>query len=199
MAAKQNWQRLAFLEALALIAAVCWLGYLGTLPKQIPYVLERDRAGNVASVQPSKPGTMDDRTWNLVKIQALKKFLDSWRTVTNDRTAQANDWDRAFLYIADGSAAKTALAQWFEHNNPMQRADKGQLVSVQFKTFDVEGAHTFGLWWDETTTTLQGQAVTKQSWRARVAYELHIPQSEMARAENPLGLLITELSWEPVQ
>lgn len=199
IAAKQNWQRMAYLEALILLCAVCWLGYLGRLPKQVLYVVDRDKAGNVAYAGPAKPVDMDAKTWNLVKIQALKTFLESWRTVTTDRTAQANDWDRAFLFVGDGSQAKAALSSWFEGNDPIKRANGGELVSIHFKTFDLEGAHTFGIWWEETTTSLAGQVVSRKTWRARVVYEMHIPSSEKAREENSLGLLITELGWEPVQ
>ena len=199
IAAKQNWQRIAFLEGIALILAICWVGYLGKLPKQIPYVLDRDKAGNISYAGPAQPIDMDAQTWNLVKIAALKQFLESWRTVTMDRTAQVNDWDRAFVYIGQGSPAKKVMDQWYEQNDPIQRLNKGQLVSVQFKTFDVQGDHTFGLWWEETTTSLTGQVTTQKQWRARVVYTLHIPSSEQAREENSLGLLITELSWQEVQ
>lgn len=199
VAAKQNWQRLALIEAVALIAAVFWVGHLGTLPKQELYVLERDKAGAVAYAGPVKPIDMDVHTWDLVKIQALKSFLESWRTVTTDRGAQANDWDRAFTYLGANSQAKQAIAQWYEQNDPIKRAAGGELVTVQFKTFDVEGPHTYGLWWQETTTSLSGQMISQKDWRARVVYDLHLPTSEQAREENSLGVLITELSWEPVQ
>ncbi len=199
IAAKQNWQRIAFLEAVIILCAVWWLGYLGQLPKQILYVIDRDKSGNVAYAGPAKPVDMNAKTWDLVKVQALKTFLESWRTVTTDRTAQANDWDRAFLFVGDGSQAKGALNSWFEQNDPIKRANSGELVSVHFKTFDVAGAHTFGIWWQETTTSLAGQVTSQKTWRARVTYDMHIPSSEKAREENSLGLLITELSWEQVQ
>jgi type IV secretory pathway TrbF-like protein len=199
IAAKQNWQRVAFIEALALVFAIGGLIHLGGLPKQVLYVVERDKTGNVHYAGPVKPVDMDGHTWDLVKIQGLKRFLESWRTVTTDRTAQVNDWDRSFMFVGDGSAAKTALAHWFEENDPIKRVAKGELVTVRFKTFDVEGVRTYGLWWDEITTSLSGQVVSQQTWRARVVYDLHIPTSERAREENSLGVLITELSWERVQ
>ena len=196
---KKNWQRLAFLEALIILFAVWCIWHLGTLPKQILYVVERDKSNNVAYAGPVKPVDMDAQTWDLVKVQALKRFIESWRTVTTDRTAQANDWDRAFLFVGNDSQAKTSLAHWFEDNDPIKRVAQGQLVSVHFKTFDVEGAHTYGLWWDETTTSITGQVLSRTTWRARAVYDVHIPRSDKAREENPLGVLITELSWEEVQ
>ncbi len=127
VAAKQNWQRIAFLEAVIILCAVCWLGYLGQLPKQVLYVVDRDKAGNIAYAGPAKPVDMNAKTWDLVKVQALRAFLESWRTVTTDRTAQANDWDRAFLFVGDGSQAKGALNSWFERNDPIKRANSGEL------------------------------------------------------------------------
>ena len=49
------------------------------------------------------------------------------------------------------------------------------------------------------TTSLTGQVISKKTWRARVTYEMHIPSAEIAREENSLGVLITELSWEEGQ
>jgi type IV secretory pathway TrbF-like protein len=199
IAAKQNWQRVAFLEAAVLIFAVWGLIHLGGMPKPVLYVVDRDRAGNVSYAGPVKPVDMDAKTWDLVKVQALKKFIEYWRTVTADRTAQAADWDKAFLYVGDGSQAKAALNRWYEENDPIRRAANGEIVTVQYKTFDVEGQHTYGIWWQETTMSQGGQVVSQKAWRARIAYDMHIPTSEAAREENSLGLLITELSWEAVQ
>ena len=199
IAAKQNWQRLAFCEAAALVFAVWGLIHLGGMPKQVLYVVERDRAGNVSYAGPVKPVDMDAKTWDLVKVQSLKKFIEYWRTVTADRTAQAADWDKAFLYVGDGSQAKAALNKWYEENDPIRRAANGEIVTVQYKTFDVEGQHTYGIWWQETTMSQGGQVVSQKAWRARIAYDMHIPTSEAAREENSLGILITELSWEAVQ
>lgn len=199
IAAKRNWQRLALIEAVGLVASVFWIGHLGTLPKQVLYVLERDKSGAVSYAGPVKPVDMDAGTWDLVKVQALKKFLENWRTVTTDHAAQANDWDRAFMYLGENSQAKEAVAHWYEQNDPIKRSENGEIVTVQFKTFDVEGPHTYGLWWQETTTSISGQPISQKTWRARVVYDLHIPTSDKAREENSLGVLIHELSWEPVQ
>ncbi len=71
---------------------------------------------------------------------------------------------------------------------------------MKFKTFDGgEGRRTFGLWWEETTTSLSGQVTSLKTWRARVVYDMHVSEKEAVRQENPLGVLITELSFQEVQ
>lgn len=59
IAAKQNWQRIAFCEAAALAFAVWGLIHLGGMPKQVLYVVDRDRVGNVSYAGPVKPVDMD--------------------------------------------------------------------------------------------------------------------------------------------
>jgi type IV secretory pathway TrbF-like protein len=199
VAAKQNWQRVAFLEACALVLAVWGLIHVGSMPKSVLYVVDRDKSGNVNYAGPAKPVDMDAATWDLVRIQSLKRFVESWRTVTADRTAQERDWDRAFQHVGDGSQAKTALAKWYEDNDPLARSGKGETVSIQFKTYDVEGKNTVGLWWQETTSAGSGQVVSQKVWRARMVYAMHLPTSEAAREENALGVLCTELSWQEVE
>jgi hypothetical protein len=48
IAAKQNWQRIAFCEAAALVFAVWGLIHLGGMPKQVLYVVERDKAKGIS-------------------------------------------------------------------------------------------------------------------------------------------------------
>jgi type IV secretory pathway TrbF-like protein len=199
VAGKRNWMYMAFLEALV-IGGMSWgLWHLGSMRKEILYVLERDKNHEVGYFGPVKPVDMDAATWDLVKVQSLKKFVECWRTVTADRSAATNNWDRAFMYVGDGSQAKQALASWYEQHDPIKRAATGEIVTVEYKTFDVEGRHTYGIWWQETTTSLSGQVTSQKTWRARIAYTLHIPSWERAREENSLGMLATELSWEPVE
>lgn len=143
---------------------------------------------------------MDDATWDLVRVEQLKKFISVWRTVTSDVVAQNADWDMSFAFVGDNSQARAVLSKWYEDNDPVKRAAKGELVTVQFKTFDppLKGSHTYGLWWMETTTSTSGQVTGTKTWHARIVYAQKIPTSEYARSVNGLGILATELSFEPV-
>lgn len=162
------------------------------------YVVER--AGkDVSYVGAVQPVDMDTATWNAVRLEALKKFITAWRTVTNDSSAQKNDWDRAFAFLGDGSQARSTVSKWYEDNDPIKRAEKGELVTVEYRTSDVEGNNTFGVWWTETTTNQGGQISQTKQYRARIVYAQKLPSNQAVRRENPLGILATELSVEVVQ
>ncbi len=199
IAAKKNWQRIAFAEAFALALAIGGLVYEGTLPRTINYLAPSTNA-RLSGGSVTKPVDMDDATWDQTKIQSFTRFLESWRTVTTDRTAQANDWDRTFMFLADGSQANSTIANWFAANNPFKRAEKGELVSIRYKTSDTsEGKRTIRLWWEETTTSLSGQVISVKTWQARLVYDMHLSENEAVRQQNPLGISGTELSFQPVQ
>jgi len=198
LAGRRNWQLMAF--ALVLINGSLGYGiwHLAHTSRTELYML--DRTGSQVNYAGTiKPTNMDDATWDIVRVEELKKFITSWRTVTSDAGAQKADWDRAFAFVGDGSQARDTLAKWYEANDPIARAGKGEIVTVQYRTFDREGANTYGIWWTETTTALSGQTVSNKMWHARIVYATKIPTNEQARAENPMGILATELTFNEVQ
>lgn len=194
--AGRTWRILATVEGAALLVAIFGLIYLGHLPKQVPYVVSLDKVGNAGYV--GKPSSMSAATWGLVREQAIRQFITNWRTVTSDQSAQVLDYQRAFCYIGSGSPANAFLTAWYADHDPIQRALKGESVSVRMKTAERESDNTIGVWFEETDSPGAGQPPTRKLYRARVTYAMHIPTSELARAENPLGVLITELAVEEV-
>jgi type IV secretion system protein TrbF len=196
-AGKESWKLCAFLALFVALCAVCWAGYLGRLPKTVLYVVERDQVGRVAYAGPAKPSSMDDRTWDLIKVQSLRDFVQEWRTVTTDKTAQDALWDHAYLHIGSGSSAKKVLDEWYATHSPNQRA-ASEIVTVDYRSFYPRGANTFGIWWTETTRSITGEIRSQKNWQGTFTYAAHLPSADAARAENPLGILITELSFEEV-
>ena len=166
-----------------------------------PDVVVLEKSGSqISYAGPVQPANMDDATWNIVRVEQLKRFLSAWRTVTSDEVAQNADWDMAFAFVGENSQARQVLNEWYKDNDPLKRGAKGELVTVQFKTFDppINGSHTYGLWWTETTTSNSGQLVSTKTWHARIVYTQKVPKEEYARSVNGLGILATELSFEPV-
>lgn len=198
LAGRRNWQLIAFVLVLMNGGLGYGIWHLAQTSRTELYLL--DRTGSQVNYAGTvKPTSMDDATWDIVRIEELKKFVTSWRTVTSDAVAQKADWDRAFAFVGDGSQARDGLAKWYEANDPIVRAGKGEIVTVQYRTFDREGANTYGIWWTETTTAPSGQSVNSRMWHARIVYATKLPTNEQARAENPIRILATELTFNEVQ
>ena len=198
LAGRRNWQLMAF--ALVLVAGALGYGLWDLAHKSNTVVYMLDRSGSQVNYAGTiKPANIDDATWDVVRVEELKKFITSWRTVTSDASAQKADWDRTFAFVGDVSQARQEVASWYEANDPLARANKGEIVTVQYRTFDREGANTYGIWWSETSTPVSGQTPITKMWHARITYATKIPTNEQARAENPMGILATELTFNEVQ
>jgi type IV secretory pathway TrbF-like protein len=197
---RSHWKFTAWAE-LVIIAGLCaalW-NVVRTSHTEL-YVL--DRTGTSVNYAGAvKPVGMDDGAWDAVRVEQLKKFITAWRTVTSDTAAQNANWDTAFAFVGENSPAYSVLAKWYEANDPLKRAAKGELITVQYKTFDPpsNGSHTYGIWWTETKSSTSGQIISTKTWRARIVYVQKVPANEFARSVNGLGILATELSFEPVE
>ena len=198
LASRTYWKAMAFVLAFITAGEGFGLWQLARSSRTELYMVDRSGSQvNYAGLL--KPVNVDDATWDQVRIEQFKKFLASWRTVTSDATAQKADWDRAFAFVGDGSQAHDALGKWYQANDPIFRANKGEIVTAQYRTYDREGANTYGIWWAETTSTQAGQSVNTRLWHMRVTYAIKISSNEKVRAENPMGLLVTELAFSEVQ
>jgi type IV secretory pathway TrbF-like protein len=197
---RAHWKIAAFVE-LAIIAGLSFAVWNIAQKSHTEVVVLEKRGAQIDYAGVVQPQNMDDATWDLVRVEQLKKFILAWRTVTSDEHAQNADWDTAFAFVGDTSQARAVLARWYEEHDPLKRAVKGELVTIQFKTFDppAKDSHTFGIWWSETTSNTTGQTSETKTWHARIVYIQKIPTSSFARAVNPLGMLAVELAYEPVQ
>ena len=125
LAGRRNWQLMAFLLVLINGGLGYGIWYLAHTFADGIYML--DRTGSQVNYAGAiKPTNMDDATWDIVRVEELKKFITSWRTVTSDAAAQKADWDRAFAFVGDGSQARDAMAKWYEANDPLARSGKGR-------------------------------------------------------------------------
>jgi type IV secretory pathway TrbF-like protein len=197
---RSHWKFTAWAELFIIAGLIVALWNVARTSHSELYVL--DRTGTAVNYAGSvKPVSMDDSAWDVVRVEQLKKFISAWRSVTSDTAAQNSDWDTAFAFVGENSPAFAVLAKWYQEHDPLKRAAKGELVTVQFKTFDppTSGSHTYGLWWTETNVATNGQVISTKTWHARIVYAQKIPSNEFARSVNGLGVLATELSFEPVE
>jgi type IV secretory pathway TrbF-like protein len=159
-------------------------------------VVSLDRIGNAGYV--GKPTEMSASTMDLVREQAIRRFVGYWRTVTSDQAAATLNFRRSFHYIGKDSSAYAFLHDWFTQHDPIERAKAGESVTVQVQTIERESDNTVGVWFTETHAAgaSTGQPATRKTYRCRLTYAMKVPESQEAREENPLGVLITEIVVE---
>jgi type IV secretory pathway TrbF-like protein len=129
---RTHWKLAAFAE-LAIIAGLSFALWNIARKSQTEVVVLEKSGNQINYAGPVQPRSMDDATWDLVRVEQLKRFISVWRTVTSDVAAQNADWDTAFAFVGDNSQARAALNSWYEQHDPLKRAAKGELVRSNSK------------------------------------------------------------------
>ena len=102
-------------------------------------------------------------------------------------------------WVMAGSA-KGQMRQWFEANNPFDRAKEGKLVQVSIKGLPLPVSQDS--WRVEWTETVRGHTgavlVDPQTFEATLTVQLQPPATDAQVMQNPGGIAITGLSFSRV-
>lgn len=192
---KRNWQIVAFICLIISFVSVLYVGYMGTQNKLIPYVIEVDKLGNTAQVGIVKD-SIDLKSENVVKY-SLNTFVFSWRTVWGDPEIQRKFIFDAYKYVKPQSAGFTQVNDWYKKNNPFERGTK-EKVKVAIKSIVPQNINTWQVEWEEITTNLVAEELSKKTWRGLFTIEQITPTTEEQIMKNPLGVFIIDFNFAKI-
>lgn len=128
----------------------------------------------------------------LVRGQLLQ-WLDDIRGLTGDRMDKELDYKRANAKMTAGVHAE--VQRYFGETKPEVRLLTSS-VSVTEATALPQESKTWHLEWKETERDLKTNTVNSvTTWRAILTVELQLSQDATVRVDNPMGVVITGLSW----
>ncbi|EHJ48808.1 VirB8 family protein [Solidesulfovibrio carbinoliphilus subsp. oakridgensis] len=157
--------------------------------KIVPYVVEVDKLGRIAAVaQASEASATPTRV-----IQAtLADFVVNWRTVTADLDLEKRLLERLSYYVT--GAAKGQMRQWYEINNPYDRA-KTSLVQVYVKSLPSPvSVDSWRVEWDEVTRNHSGVQISSESYQATLTIQMQPPTTDAQVIRNPGGIYVVAMS-----
>lgn len=163
--------------------------------KVVPYIVEVDRIGQAAAV--SRADLASPAPKRLIQAE-LANVIMNWRTVTADLDLQKKMVERLSYFMA--GSAKGQMRQWYEANNPFDRAKEGKLVQVSIKGLPLPVSQDS--WRVEWTETVRGHTgavlVDPQTFEATLTVQLQPPATDAQVMQNPGGIAITGLSFSRV-
>jgi type IV secretion system protein VirB5 len=188
-----NWRLIAMLEAVALTIGIFGLIYVAGEPHVVPYIVDVNKEGLPINVHVAAPGGPIDQR---VVHAALANWVNNARSVVTDRIVEKQNLDGVYSMIADGSAARGYLDQWYPVNNhsPFQRAQT-QTVTTNVTAILPISNQTYQVQWTETARDLSGRVTGTQNWEAEIGVAFTPPTTEDQVLKNPIGLFITSLNW----
>ena len=158
-------------------------------PKVVPYVVEVDKLGHIAAVQPATPLTT-------VSPAVIKTSLSQWigyiRNVVADPMAERRAIETAYAFVNKRGSAYAFLNEHFQANNPFQQHTT-TAVTVQ-SVLPLSG-NTWRVEWDETVRDKTGQMLSVARWQATVTIQIVPPTDETTLQTNPLGIYVNALHW----
>lgn len=196
IASRRLWQSMTALSLI--IALVCAFGmvYNVTKSKYIPYVIEVDKLGHIASGGPAIESTFD----NTRVIQAtLADFIEEARSVTPDVTIQKNYIFRLYKKINGNDPATMKMNDFLNgdpEKNPFKRAET-EMVNIEITSILQQSPTAYQVEWVENTRTRTGSLKERANWKAIInIYQIDSKDftDQMIR-NNPAGIYIQNFSW----
>ena len=160
-----------------------------------PYIVRVDSLGRVAAAGPAEAyKDLDD----VVIAAELRRFLNSFRTVTNDPIIQKKSFEQTYAYIANGSEAYRAVSAELRLNDPRDLSSKFTRTTQDETVLRMTGTtNTYRLRWTEQTVPLGGEPLLR-AWEAFATIEINPPRELAALSNNPLGLFIKAFTFTPL-
>jgi type IV secretion system protein VirB5 len=164
--------------------------------KVVPYIVERDRLGQVVQFGQLSAASEPDRA---TMVSELARFIVAMRTIYTDPIAQLDMINRGYFYTQGrGRAFVDAYFSDPKRNPRVLSKDVIRQVDVTSVLPPVGGSDSWTLKWRETEIPVRGGAPTISSWEAAARVVVVPPDRAETIQRNPLGIYISDLTWTRV-
>lgn len=190
----RNWRTMAVLCALIALLETAGLLWMSAHSRILPFVVLIDNLGRpLASGFAGQTTVNDDR----VKRSTIFNWVENLRLVTTDGIAQRKAIDFVYSHIANGSSAQAFISEFYRSDPPSKRAQT-QTVSIEVKSVLPTSDRTYEVDWVETTRDLYGAIRATDRWKGSFTIAINPPTDERLARINPLGVYVTNASWDKV-
>jgi type IV secretion system protein VirB5 len=191
----RNW-RVAFqISAAMAFIAVAGATWLSVHSRTRIFVVALDQLGR--SVAAGYADQTNVATDDRVRRSSILNWVESLRTVTSDTVAQTKAIKVVYAQIAQGSAAMTAINDFYRGDPPQTRGKTGT-VSVEVNSVLPTTDRSYEVDWTETTRDLQGVVTATARWKGSFMIAVDPPTEEATARVNPLGIYVTNATWSRV-
>lgn len=195
--ALRNWQLVTFLLAIANTVVVSAYVERAASSRVVPYLVEVSPQGTTTYAGPVE--AVDTPEERLI-IQQLRAFVWTLRIVIDDPIAQQEMVARAYA-LADGPVRRQLDRHFSQaEHDPRLIAPKASRAAEQITILRLpRTTDTYQVQWTEVTTfrTTFGHR-EERSYQGLITIDLARKLPPEALAYNPLGLLVTELTWTEI-
>jgi type IV secretion system protein VirB5 len=196
LGAANAWRKLALICAATTTLSVGGNIYQSSQSHLIPYVIEIGQLGMPVNAGfPNEASKADPRIMKAL----IGSFISDLRSVIADASAEKIGITRAFHFLREGDPAHATIVEFLtqDETNPFKRAEV-TTVTVQVNSALPITEKTWQLEWLEIERNRQGLETGKSQMKAMLTVAMAETTDESVLAHNPIGLFITDVSWNRV-
>lgn len=188
----KTWQYCCFACFFVMCLSIGYNYWQAHQTKLIPYVVEVDAAGAAKAV-----GQMPTQAYSPKESEVnyfLNKVIYSMRSIPADKVLLKQNIATAYLFL-DENAQKIATETL--RASQSEKIKNSEVVSIQFvNTTRIAGTtNSYHVRWIERTFEQGGSLKTQENMFANMTIKTDIPKNLDVLQANPLGIIITDISW----
>jgi len=172
------------------LLAGCMAGlvYLGSLPKQIPYVVKEE--GGTGRVQAVGPASKDYQpSADTIRLY-LREQIYALRGISEDKELMRQFWRQALARTT--KKGRLALLAYEEKWKPL---DQREPIRVEVQHYFARTKMTYDVRWTETRFNDKREVVSTVRYAGLFIFETHIPQTQEERDYSPAGIFFDSWQW----
>jgi type IV secretion system protein VirB5 len=200
-AAQHTWQLVGVAGLLVGLAGVAGITYVGSKSKFVPYVIEVNKLGEAVAVGPAQMAAPADPR---VVRASLASFIASARLVTPDVALQREAIFRVYAMLHTKDPGAQQMNEWYngsKDSSPFVRAAK-VTVTTDINSVLPISESSWQVDWQETTRdrdgALVGQPVHMRAMLTVYLEPASVTGDEAAIEQNPLGIYVSNYTWQEV-
>ena len=187
IARAENWKRAAYAALFICAVQAVGLVWVSSQSKDIPYVIAVDKLGDVVAVGRADRATKADP--RVAKAQ-VAWWVATARSVTSDPFAEKSAMEQVYNFV--GGGATELLNTYYRAHPPFGQR---HTVAVSIDSILPESDNTYEVQWSEIERDSLGREIATTHWVAQLTLAFDPPSTEKGIIANPLGLLITNITW----
>jgi type IV secretion system protein VirB5 len=188
----RSWQKAFFLCLAVTSAAVAACVFISSQSSIKPYVIEVDGSGHARPV-----GYVHEAVYNPQEAEIkyfLNLFVQQLKSVPKDNVVLKRNLQQAYSFVDEAATQK--LNSLMRKEQEKVSIGKDTLsVSLRSVTKVAGADNSYNIRWTETAYLSDGNVKYIENLFGIFTIDIRPPENEQAIFLNPLGIIITDLSW----
>ena len=189
----KNWRLIAFVLAGITTIAISGLIFQSAKAMVKPYIIEVDKSSGAVMRVTSADEDYIIKEKNIEYF--LQDFIEKTRSVSRDEVVYGQNWEKAYSFLSKEAGVK--MDSMISEEKQSDKLKNG--ISTQVKMKYIGKVDTkdnmYQLRWEENNYKMDGTLKDSIQMTAFAIIDFGKPKNAAMMKNNPLGLIIKDISW----